>query len=201
MPADPLPCLTPRLRLRRFAAEDLFALQAYRRDPLPGRFQGWAPQSDADTAAWIRRMQTLPFCPPGDWFQLAIAMADDDRLIGEIGLRRHAARPHQAELSFTLDRAWHGQGLATEAVRAIVDLLWADSTLHRLLALADQRNVASMRLLQRLGMTRLRACQVPFRGETCTQWLHLLERPDRLAATRKHRLLEPSVAAAARRIG
>ena len=44
MIADPFPRTTARLVLRRFAARDLAAFQAYRCDPAVGRYQGWSVQ-------------------------------------------------------------------------------------------------------------------------------------------------------------
>jgi RimJ/RimL family protein N-acetyltransferase len=57
----------------------------------------------------------------------------------------------RAELGFALRRSAWGRGLATDAVRSVVRFAFQGMHLHRLEADADPRNVASRKLLLRLG--------------------------------------------------
>ena len=61
---------------------------------------------------------------------------------------------NQAELGYLFHPDWQGQGLATEAARALVDLAFASLGVHRVFAHLDARNTRSARLLERLGMRR-----------------------------------------------
>lgn len=73
----------------------------------------------------------------------------------------------QAEIGFTLDRRYQGQGYATEAVRAMLEFLFADGRLRRISAECDARNAPSARLLERVGFQRegLRRQQTWAKGE------------------------------------
>ena len=64
------------------------------------------------------------------------------------------ARATQAELGWALDPAYAGRGLATEAVAALLRLCFDDLRLRRVLANCFADNVASWRLMERLGMRR-----------------------------------------------
>ena len=78
----------------------------------------------------------------------------------------------------TLAPAEQGAGLASEAVAAVVDRLFAELGVHRIEASVDPRNVASARVLEKLGFVRegtLREdCVV--NGEVSDSWVYGLLR-------------------------
>lgn len=77
-----------------------------------------------------------------------------DRVIGGIALRL-SPEHRLAELGYGLARSAWGRGLATEAVRAVMDTAFVLlPLLNRIRAVADPRNVASLRVMERLGMVR-----------------------------------------------
>lgn len=164
----PLPLETSRLCLRRMREDDLAAFQAYRGDADVGRWQGWQPMADAQARAFLLEMQTLPWCPPGEWFQLALADRHSDQLLGDMGLFLNAAG-HTVDLGFTLQRASQGQGLASEAVQALVPQLFLHTPAHRVRAVADVRNTASVKLLERCGFKCYASLAATFREEPCEE--------------------------------
>jgi RimJ/RimL family protein N-acetyltransferase len=89
---------------------------------------------------------------PG-WFQYAVELKPDHRHIGDVGVNLNDNRM-QAEIGYTLAPDRQGHGYATEAVRAVLDRLFTVQGLHKVSAECDARNVASIRLLERLGFTR-----------------------------------------------
>lgn len=180
MRSDPLPLLTPRTRLRRLAVADLARFQAYRHDAETGRWQGWQPMDDAAARAFLQDMSTRPFGTPGSWFQLAIAERDSDALIGDIGVQLHGSGGQVAELGFTLAPSAQGRGLATEAVQALVSWLLTHSPAQRVVAVADTRNAASLRLLQRLGMRPFATLPAQFRGQPCLEQHWVARRENRI---------------------
>ena len=145
---------TARLQLRRFADADLPAFIAYRNDPDVARYQSWESISEAEAVAFVREQQTTPAGEPGEGLQIAIARKDSGRMIGDCFFRVMEDDPRQAEIGYTLAREAQGQGFATEAVAAL--LTWAFPTfdLHRIIAIVDVKNTASVALLDRLGLRR-----------------------------------------------
>jgi RimJ/RimL family protein N-acetyltransferase len=142
--------LTRRLVLRRFHVHDAATLAGYRSDPEIARYQSWsAPVSPAAAAGFIREVATREVQLPG-WFQYAVELRSDRRLIGDVGVNLHDNRL-QAEIGFTIAGAYQGHGYATEAVRCVVAHLFTDRELHRVSAECDARNLRSARLLERLG--------------------------------------------------
>lgn len=150
------PLETGRLVLRRFEDRDLEPFMQYRNDPEVARYQGWSiPFSRADALEMIEDMKRAQFGRRGHWFQLAIGLKDGNTqrsdLVGDIGVMVLQEDPRQAEIGFTLARAYQGQGYGREAVSALLDVLFGELRLHRVRANCDPLNTPSGRLLERLG--------------------------------------------------
>ena len=130
--------------------------------------------TDAEAAAMIAEMAAAPCPTPGDWVQIAIADAETDALLGDIGL--HVSNSgEEAEMGITLAPHAQGRGLAEEAARALIAGLAADTSVRRLVGITDARNAPSARLLERLGMTFEAEQETVFRGEPCTERRYALE--------------------------
>lgn len=151
---DFAPLETPRLRIRRFTEADAAPLQAYRSDPLVARYQSWDDFTLKDAARFVEEMQSLPCGMPGAGFQFAIELRETSSLIGDCYLKRDRQEPRQAEIGYTLSRAYQGRGYATEAVSCLLNYAFPAFDLHRVIALCDCENAASVALLERLGLRR-----------------------------------------------
>jgi len=75
----------------------------------------------------------------------------EEIMIGDVGFVLLQEEPRQAEIGFSLDRAYHHQGYAREAVTCLLDHLFGEFSLHRVRANCDPENQASANLLKRLG--------------------------------------------------
>lgn len=176
LPGDPFPLLAGAVVLRRMAASDLPDFQRYRCDAGLARFQGWSPQTDAQALAFLQAVATAPLFAPGEWLQLAIAEPHTLKLVGDIGVCL-AQDGASAEVGFTLARPAQGAGLATAAVQAAIDLVFARTAATKVIGVTDQRNTASIRLLQRVGMRLAESRATVFKAEPCTELVFVRERP------------------------
>ncbi|HIP79102.1 MAG TPA: N-acetyltransferase [Kiloniellaceae bacterium] len=168
MPSEPLPSAYKRIVLRRLRPGDLAAFQSYRCDPAVARYQGWQAMTDAEARTFLADVNTAALLQPGRWSQIAIALASDDSLIGDIGLCV-AEDGREAEIGFTLALRAQGQGLAREAVTAALRLVFAQTAVERIVGVTDTRNLPSLRLMERLGMEKIRTQQVVFQGGPCSE--------------------------------
>jgi len=143
---------TERLVLRRFVPADLPAFVAYRSDPEIARYQGWdTGYSMADATRFLKTLDDANFGEPDDWLQLAIVDRGSDALKGDCAMRFLSDQPATVEIGITIAGAHARQGIAGEALSALLDALFRDYGVHRVVANADDRNAAVQRLLQRLG--------------------------------------------------
>jgi RimJ/RimL family protein N-acetyltransferase len=85
-------------------------------------------------------------------FQLAITLPTTGQLIGNAGIRIKTAGGHEADIGYELDPQHWGLGYASEAARSLVQLGFDQLRLHRISAHCLTENLASARVLEKLGM-------------------------------------------------
>src|SRR5947209_2543937 len=127
---------TTRLRLRHFSDADLPAFMAYRNDPEVARYQSWEGISEAEARVFIQGQKQLQPAP-GAGFQIAIELKQTGALIGDCYFMIHEHDAQQAEIGFTLSRAYQGRGFATEAVSSLLTYAFLTFDLHRIIAITD----------------------------------------------------------------
>jgi RimJ/RimL family protein N-acetyltransferase len=171
---------TCRLIIRRFQETDLAAFLAYRNDPEIARYQSWDSYSQEQAIALIEELKVIPCGAPGLGFQFALELKATGALIGDCYLKVDRDEPRQAEIGFTLARAYQRQGFASEAVIELLDYAFRTLELHRIIAITDSRNDASVALLSRLGMRREGHFlqNVWFKGEWGDEYLYAVLRDE-----------------------
>ncbi len=145
---------TPRLRLRHFTDSDFVLFMAYRNDPEVARYQGWEGISEPEARAFIQEQQEVQPGVPGQWFQIAIELKETGILVGDCALKIEEHDERQAEIGYTLSRAYQGRGIASEAVSCVLEYVFVTLGLHRVIAITDCENAGSVALLERLGLRR-----------------------------------------------
>jgi [ribosomal protein S5]-alanine N-acetyltransferase len=147
----PTPSLhTPRLRLRPFQdadVDDVFALQS---NAFVLRYWDSPPWTDRGRA---ERFLTVcrQMADVGTGARLAVDRAADGAFIGWCTLNDWNPDYRSASLGYCFAEAAWGHGYATEAAGALVRWAFQTLDLNRVQAEADTRNVASARVLEKLG--------------------------------------------------
>jgi ribosomal-protein-alanine N-acetyltransferase len=102
----------------------------------------------------------------GEWKRgqshvLLVTPREDERsIIGRVALGGVLRGAFQnAYLGYWIDSDHQGRGLMTEAVRAATAFAFGDATLHRVQAAVMPRNVASQRVLEKVGYRREGFCE------------------------------------------
>ena len=88
------------------------------------------------------------------WMGAAVALTETGKLIGDIGFRYRDKASEVIEIGYKFNRHYHGNGYGLEAVQALVEIIKNDWPVHKLVAYADPDNIASIRLMEKLGMTK-----------------------------------------------
>ncbi len=143
-----------RLRLRSFRADDLDEFLAYHNDPEIIRYQSWEAFTRAEGEAFVREQSTAPPFAAGRWSQIAIELAEEGALIGDCAVYVHPDDARLIELGVTLARSRQRRGFAREALTCLLEHLFTERSVHRVVANIDPRNAPSIALFERLGFTR-----------------------------------------------
>ena len=152
--------ITTRLLLRplaegdRAALSDLFADEAVRRHLALGPM----PKTGAGkfAASFIRGSRDE--WREGHCGALAMVRRAENRTIGYCGLRLLPDRISAVELLYAVAQVHWGQGLATEAARAVIDWGFANLPVREIHAFTRPDHGASRRVMEKLGLL--------YRGET-----------------------------------
>ena len=84
---------------------------------------------------------------------LNLAVVLDDKVIGIISTWQTEMK-ETAEIGFTFNKNFSGQGYASEAALGLLDFLFVQKNMHRVIANCDARNTASAKLCKRIGMRK-----------------------------------------------
>ena len=149
------PRRTERLTLRRYEPSDLaFLFSMFSLEDVC-RYLPWSPMDiDQARAKLDQRLGQTRLEADGDPVVLVAEETATGRPIGEFMLRLTSVHSRQGEIGWSLHPTAQGHGFATEGAREILRLGFDESRLHRIAAGCDSRNVASIRVMERLGMRR-----------------------------------------------
>lgn len=140
--------VTDRLVLRSARADDLEAMHAVLSDPRATQWWSTPPHESLERSrSWLDSM--IANGPDHPDFIIEL----DGQVIGKAGFWK------LPEVGYILHPDHWGRGLASEAVGAAIDYVFATRTLDDLVADVDPDNAASIRLLERLGFVRTGSAQ------------------------------------------
>jgi len=168
---------TERLILRPLQAGDVDDILPYHSDPESIRYIPWDMRDRAFVVDWLTRAVTyvgLKEDQPG--LLLAMVEKGSGRVIGQLNSAM-TDRPNQtADIGYITNPAYRGQGFANEALAALIDFLFTEEKVHRIVADIDVRNSDSIRVVERLGF-RKEATYLEndyLKGEWCSMHLYAL---------------------------
>lgn len=145
--------VTSRLRLRELAPEDTEAVFACLALPEVARWTDLEPMTDRGQARdFVDRLRGRFHAGTGQCW--ALEELDTGAFVGELGFNVWDPARFSTDLGYMLAPPFHGRGLATEAAAAA--LRWGFDEfdgfqLNRVEAMTDPENVASRRVLTKLG--------------------------------------------------
>ncbi len=142
---------TERLTLRAFEETDVAHLFAFASNPNVTRFTLWdTHKTPAETLTFVRDYARLRY-REGAYEPYAITLHGEGLPIGACGCF-WAAEPHRTmELGYWVAEPFWGRGIAAEASRAVISRAFQDHRPERMQARVIAGNVASTRVLEKLG--------------------------------------------------
>jgi len=149
------PVRTERLLLRPYAPADVDALYTYQRLPEVHRYLYTEPRSRSEVQSLVTERAGMgALTEAGQALTLVADLARTGELVGDCMLMWHSQEHQQGEVGYVFNPAYHGRGLATEAVGVLLRLGFEGLGLHRIAGRLDARNIASARVLERAGLRR-----------------------------------------------
>ena len=149
---------TPRLTLEPQLAAHAEAMFAVLSDPAIYQYEHAPPasiQALRERYAYLEGRRS----PDGtqQWLNWVVRLRPSAELTGYVQATVHA--DHRAAVAYEFASAFWHRGIASEAVRAMIDELVASHGVERLTAVLKARNQRSRRLLERLGFMAASAAE------------------------------------------
>jgi [ribosomal protein S5]-alanine N-acetyltransferase len=150
---------TIRLVLRRFRIEDAKAMyQNWAGDMEVCKYLSWGPHPNEEASRariryWLSRYGEMNF------YQWAIELKENNMPIGSISVEISSDRTASCEIGYCIGRDYWNRGLMTEAVRAIMHYLYYDIGYVMIQAKHDVLNVASGKVMRKVGMNYIKTEQ------------------------------------------
>jgi RimJ/RimL family protein N-acetyltransferase len=145
--------LAPPVRLLPYQTSFLGAFITWRNEPLTVRHNPLEPMTDAEIASMLESagydLSDLKKYPVYRWF-----VALDADVVGSVSLKNISHSMGYAEIGYGIAESHHRKGIATAAVGLLVDKVFAETHLRKLMAFVHDKNLASCRVLEKLGFQR-----------------------------------------------
>ena len=144
---------TARLLLRDFKEKDLDEFVQYRSDPILCQYQDFMVKSQIQAKEFYISQKNITLGSVNDWKQIAIANKSDV-LIGDCAFKCNEDEKRLAEIGITIRKEYHNQGIAYEALDALITYAFEKLVIHKIIAIIDVRNTASQKLLIKLNFMK-----------------------------------------------
>jgi RimJ/RimL family protein N-acetyltransferase len=146
---------TDRLLLRPFTRTDFASLHAYQSRPDVTRYLLWDPRTeDQVREALTTKIGATSIVSEGDFLALAAESKETGALVGDFTLELFSREHASGELGYIIHPDHQGRGYATEGGRAVLSIAFDALGMHRVIGRLEPRNIASARVLEKLGMRR-----------------------------------------------
>lgn len=142
---------TARLLLRRIRESDDNDMFEYTSNYEITRFLSWNPHSEiTQTKKYIALL--ISEYDAKDCYSWAIEISELKKFIGIVRIFDISYANKRGELSYILNPAFQGKGMALEAIKAVIEFCFIEVGLNRIQAKCTPDNSPSERVIQRLGM-------------------------------------------------
>jgi len=137
--------VTPRLKIRNLRDSDLEAFHHYRSNSDVTKYQGF------DIFSFIEEHKNKILIKPGEWIQYAIESLGEQRMVGDCAIYLRPEDSRIAEIGITISHMHQRRGYARETMTGLMDFLFKEKGIHRIVETVDSENEASIEMLKNLS--------------------------------------------------
>jgi len=144
--------VTKRLIIRRPQVRDLKDFLVYRNDEDNLRFQTDEKIDENKALRFLINQMHLNSETETGWIMFAVELLETKEMIGEVGVFLFPEEKLKGNMGWSLNKNFWGHGYAAEAVVALLKYVFDLRQLDFVTATCSSDNIASLRLMKRIGM-------------------------------------------------
>lgn len=155
-----------RIKLRAILETDTEAIYNYRSLPEVAKYQYWEPFTMEQTQDFVSRCCNPNLDEEDQWIGLAIVY--QGKVIGDCAFN---ISENIAEVGCNISPEYQGMGLAKESLNILIRYFLKNKDVKEIIGITDSRNIASVRLMQSLGMVKVPDFETRLvcKGENCIE--------------------------------
>ncbi|MGD6941450.1 GNAT family N-acetyltransferase [Cytobacillus gottheilii] len=138
---------TSRLLIRHFDLKDWQAVYEYTSDRQVMKYIPEGVFTEEDVKAFINKNTAAE----AKYFP--VVLIEKDLLIGHMVFHQYFGE-HTYEIGWVFNPKYYSKGYASEAAKALLDYGFGKMKLHRMIATCQPENIASYRVMEKIGMRR-----------------------------------------------
>jgi [ribosomal protein S5]-alanine N-acetyltransferase len=143
------------LIFREFVYEDWKPTFAYQNDKNFLKFYPESHRSESDVQSLITLFVNWQNQIPRKNYQLALILKSSNKLIGNAGLRKSKTKKQVSEIGLEIDPKYWGQGLATQAMKSVLEFGFKELKLEAIEGFCNPKNTAILHIASKLYMSKL----------------------------------------------
>lgn len=145
---------TPHLIMREYKEADFPGIHDYASDPETVQYMTWGPNTPEETRKFINLAIYQQQVVPRVNYHFVILLLKTEQIIGGCGIHVCVPDKDTAVVGYCLNKQYWGQGYGTETLGALLKFSFDQIGLHRIKATCDTRNIGSVRVMEKNGMSR-----------------------------------------------
>jgi RimJ/RimL family protein N-acetyltransferase len=140
------------IAFRDLKGSDWVDVHQYASQEIVCQYQPWGPNTEEESQSFVNQALIDSSKEPQSRFVFAIVHKKDASMIGcgEINIRDFQNKA--GEISYIVNPAYWGKGIATDVARLLLDFGFKNLHLHRIFATCDPKNIGSSKVLEKCGM-------------------------------------------------
>jgi ribosomal-protein-alanine N-acetyltransferase len=143
---------TERLLLRKIKPEDAKDMYEYAARPDTSKYLIWEKHPHYSYTVELIRFLQREYAQ-GRFFDFAVVLKEESKMIGTVGFTSYDENHRVAEVGYVINPAYHGRGIAPEALSAIINFAFCELDVNRVEARYIAENAPSLRVMEKCGMT------------------------------------------------
>lgn len=142
-----------RVMLRDIEENDWEDVHKYASQPIVCKYQPWGPNTLKESQSFVKEAIEDFKKSSRTRFVFAIIEKQTEKMIGVVEFNIRDEINRKGEIGYILHPMYWGQGFASEVAKLIVNFIFNELNMHRIYATCDPRNIASSKVLEKIGMT------------------------------------------------
>ena len=134
--------------------KDWIDVHKYASQPIVCQYQPWGPNTEIDSKDFVKQVVEDAKLAPRSRYVFAVFDQENNQMIGsgEFNLRDPSNKV--GEIAYIINPDFWGKGIATEVAKLLIEFGFKAFHLHRIYATCDPRNSGSIKVLEKIGMTK-----------------------------------------------